>query len=416
MRHNDRTEEHEPKYLLPKEYREKNEVDLSAKDAEAKMQFLYSEAKENHVKHTGQKLQATSYKWEAVVNLNKNHTLEDVQKLTKDLEKETGFTSVQIAIHRDEGRVEKDKQGKDVPIHNYHAHITFFTLDRETGVNLYRKDITKKDKNKIEKYILEKNKNIEKGEAKSKERKEFNKLVKEEVKRRGLKVFDRERLSKIQTLTANSLDMERGKVSVKKEAELLGKELDKNPAKHLGHKEYRQKEKELVKVKELKDAFAKAKQELQDSKAQRGDYAKFEQLKKELDQERKDKNLTKEKLELALKEITDLKKVEKENIELKKELIDKKDELKKYDKEYKELKAEHSKLKENYVKLKDFIKDLPNKIIENTKKAYKEVLEKVYELKKEEKEIKAQGTQKKLAELYEKREELKQAKINEKER
>jgi len=166
LKHNDRTEAKEPEYLLPAEYRLQNEVDRSAGEASKMISDLYQEARENYRQKFGQKLQAKSYTWEAVVNLNKEHTLEDVQRLVKEIEKETGFTGVQIAIHRDEGRVERG-----TPIYNLHAHITFFTLDRQTGEQLYRKQVTEKQKE------------------------------------RGIQPMNRERLSKLQDLTAQVLKM-----------------------------------------------------------------------------------------------------------------------------------------------------------------------------------------------------------------
>jgi len=191
LKHNDRTEAKEPEYLLPVEHRLKNEVDVSAKSADEKIKDLYSKAKENYQDKFGQKLQAKSYTWEAVINLNKEHTLEDVQQLVKEIEKETGFSSVQIAIHRDEGRVERG-----TPIYNLHAHVTFFTLD-QNGEQLYRKTIKASDRRKIETELLERDPALKKGEPKSEERKAFNKLVADEIKVRGLKVMDKERLSKM---------------------------------------------------------------------------------------------------------------------------------------------------------------------------------------------------------------------------
>jgi len=413
LRHNDRTEV--PDYLLDEKYHLGNEVDVSAKDAEAKIQILYKEAKEKYEERTGQKIQATSYKWEAVVNLNKEHKLEDVQQLTQDLEKETGFTAVQVAIHRDEGRVIKDSQDKEVPLHNHHAHITFFTLDRETGDNLYRRTIKASDRRKIEKEIFDKYHNIQKGEAGSKERKAFNKLMSEEVKKKGLKVMDSKRLSQLQTLTAKSLGMKRGKVSVKEEAERLGVEHDKNPAERLEHKQYKQvqQEKELIKAKDLKEELKKARESLKDQGAKRADYAKLEQLSKELQEERKEKTLTKEKLALALKEVTelktDIKEVETKNIEIKKDFDNKKDQLQQLNIKYENLQKEHSSLKDKYTNLKQFIKELPNKLLENAKNTYKEILEKIGNFKKEKENNQQEADlnkTKRLEELYRKKEEL----------
>ena len=414
FQHNDRTKV--PDYLLPEKYHLGNEVDISAKDAEEKIQILYKEAKKNYEERTGQKIQATSYKWEAVVNLNKEHTLKDVQHLTKDLEKETGFTAVQIAIHRDEGRIIKDSQNKEVPLYNHHAHITFFTLDRETGDNLYRRTIKTSDRRKIEKDIFNTYSNIQKGEAGSKERKAFNKLVNKEIKKKGLKVMDSKRLSRLQTLTAEKLGMRRGKVSIKEEAERLGVEHDKNPAERLEHKQYKQvqQEKELIKAKELKEELQKARASLKDQGAKREDYAKLEQLSKDLQEERKEKKLTKEKLALALKEVTELKTTVKEvqinNTEIKKDLSTKQDQLKQITTKYEDLQKEHIFLMEKYNNLKQFVKELPNKLIENAKNTYKEILRKIDDFKKEKETYQKEEDLdkiKRLQELYKKKDELK---------
>jgi len=366
FRHNDRSET--PDYLLPEKFRLTNEVDLSAREADKKMILLYKEAKENYKNNTGQKLQAKSYRWEAVINLNKEHNLEDVKQLAKALEKDTGFTSVQIAIHRDEGRVTKDKQNKDVPIYNFHAHVTFFTLDRKTGINLYRKDITSSQKKEIEKEIFSQNKNIKRGEPGSPERKEFNKLVREKKEEKGYKVMDSKRLSKIQTLTAKSLNMVRGKVSIKEEAKRLGVEQDLAPTVRLGHREFKKvaQDKELVKANELKKILNAKREELKEFGAKRETYAKFEQISKELKEARKEKNLTHKKLNDAIKIIDELKatvqKVQTENIVLK---------------------NENKTLKQKYNDLKEFVQKIPNQLLENAKNTYKEILQKISDFKKE---------------------------------
>jgi len=247
---------------------------------------LYETAKQNYQKTKGQRLQATSYKWEAVVNLNKNHTLDDVKELVKALEKETGFTSIQIAIHRDEGYTITDK-----PIYNFHAHITFFTLDKN-GEQLYRKTIKASDRRAIEKELLERG--IDKGEPKSKERKAFNDLVADEIKARGLKVMDKERMSKLQDLTAEVLKMERGRKGSK--------------AVRLEHKAYKSKKqeeaKELAKQKDLKAEIARLRAELKEQGAVREDYARLEQLNRDLKEQIKAKDLTinelKEKLQAPI--------------------------------------------------------------------------------------------------------------------
>lgn len=72
---------------------------------------------------------------EAVVVIDDQTTMEDLQKLGKAMEQRYGWTCVQIHIHRDEGylgeRTEemKHREGK----YNLHAHMFFITTDLKTG-------------------------------------------------------------------------------------------------------------------------------------------------------------------------------------------------------------------------------------------------------------------------------------------
>lgn len=167
--HNDRTIL--PEYLIDDPAR--NEYSCSASDATERLQQLHQEAVAAYREHFGQKLQAKAYHWEAVVNLNAGHTLADVQRLVEAIEKRTGFTAVQVAVHHDEGHVNE----RGVKQYNHHAHVNFFTLDRQTGQQLYRKSMTKAQK-------------------------AANPFV---------KPMNRDRLSELQDLTADVLGMERGK-------------------------------------------------------------------------------------------------------------------------------------------------------------------------------------------------------------
>ena len=72
---------------------------------------------------------------EAVVVIDEQTTMEDLQKLGKAMEQRYGWTCVQIHIHRDEGylgeRTEemKHREGK----YNLHAHMFFVTTNLATG-------------------------------------------------------------------------------------------------------------------------------------------------------------------------------------------------------------------------------------------------------------------------------------------
>lgn len=183
--HNDRTIS--PDYLIDDS--KLNEVSCSADQAQAKLQELYAEAKENYQATYGQKFQTKfeNTHWEAVVNLNANHTLKDLEELSRAIEKETGFTTLQISIHRDEGKITEDGRKEK----NYHAHINFFTCDRETGRQLYRRTISNSERERIRK---------ETGLAKD-----------EPIPKHLSAVMDKEKLSKLQDITALTLKMERGK-------------------------------------------------------------------------------------------------------------------------------------------------------------------------------------------------------------
>lgn len=98
---------------------------------------IIENAKEAYIKNTKQKFQAKSYEWSAVVNIKQDTTMQDLEKLAKHFETKYGFQCYQIAIHRDEGHI--NDYGEKVI--NHHAHLEFITLDKETGKNMYRREL-----------------------------------------------------------------------------------------------------------------------------------------------------------------------------------------------------------------------------------------------------------------------------------
>ena len=80
---------------------------------------------------------AKSYEWAAVVNIKPNTTMQDLEKLAKHFETKYGFQCYQIAIHRDEGYIDDDGE----KVINHHAHLEFITLDKNTGKNMYRREL-----------------------------------------------------------------------------------------------------------------------------------------------------------------------------------------------------------------------------------------------------------------------------------
>ncbi|WP_259443377.1 mobilization protein [Campylobacter peloridis] len=130
-RHNDRD--------LPPNYLIGGEVECNRKHQEAlalKNQMIKN-AIEKYNEKTGQKFQAKSYEWSAVVNIKETTSMNDLENLSKHFQEKYGFQCYQIAIHRDEGHI--NEQGEKVI--NHHAHMEFITLDRETGKNNYRREL-----------------------------------------------------------------------------------------------------------------------------------------------------------------------------------------------------------------------------------------------------------------------------------
>ncbi|WNI34721.1 hypothetical protein [Chryseobacterium sp. SG20098] len=83
---------------------------------------------------SGRKLQKNAFPIrEAVVVIKENTTMQDLHNLSKRLEKELGIRVFQIAIHRDEGHYDKDtKEWKP----NLHAHLVADWQDVKTGKTL----------------------------------------------------------------------------------------------------------------------------------------------------------------------------------------------------------------------------------------------------------------------------------------
>lgn len=101
-------------------------------------QAIYEDYKEHH----GRKLntKATPIR-EAVVNLNENHKMEDLINLSQMLENDYQMKVLHIAIHRDEGHIDKTGEEKI----NYHAHIVFSNYDFDKHITIKRdKDVMRK--------------------------------------------------------------------------------------------------------------------------------------------------------------------------------------------------------------------------------------------------------------------------------
>ena len=127
------------------ELSKKNRCSCSALAALQKIQKWDQKADENYAKtHGGRKspVKEQNKVWEAVINLNDRHTLKDVKKLTKKLEKITGYRAAQIAIHRDEGHLDEETGNF---VLNIHAHVIFYARDLKTGLSLSTANYGRKD-------------------------------------------------------------------------------------------------------------------------------------------------------------------------------------------------------------------------------------------------------------------------------
>ena len=77
-----------------------------------------------HNKRGGRPPQKANCVQEIVINLKADSKIDDLITISNYIKQEYGYTPLEIAIHRDEGYV--DKEGK--PHFNYHAHLDFCTL------------------------------------------------------------------------------------------------------------------------------------------------------------------------------------------------------------------------------------------------------------------------------------------------
>ncbi len=206
---------------------------------------LEKRAKEDYQKHSinNRKLpkNATLIK-EAIINLNENHTLKDLEKVKDTLEKEYGYKISNMSIHKDEGYIYTDTKN--------------YTMGRNQFKNLeetpHIAELDLKD-NKFYEWNFNNNKWVKGNEIKDyKIEKNYHAHIvmlnydftKHRTIRNNLKD-----LSKMQTLVARDLGMERGKCSSIVEAQRIGVEVEQS-RKRLNIKEYKiqkRKEKELEK-------------------------------------------------------------------------------------------------------------------------------------------------------------------------
>ena len=270
--HISRDKNHKITYLLDPDSK-KNEY-KSFLDSEKYLEAAKVAAK----KLTGRKMQQKAIEHfiqEAVLNLENFHTVADVEKVFLELKKEFGgFEVFEIAIHRDEGYFYNLKEELE-----YRPQRDIFFNDQDKKFYLDSSFKNEADLNQFEKrynyhaHVL------------------FSKFDMTTGKNPRLKKSD---MSKIQTISAQALGMQRGEL-FSKAKRMSHWQLKKGLDLKRDEKQKEQK-KSLAKQKDLKNEIGKLRIELQELGAVRADYAKLEQVNKKLKEQIKQKDLTEQEL------------------------------------------------------------------------------------------------------------------------
>ena len=161
LNHNDRTNMNA--HTINKKYVNRNEYTCTAEDVRKRIDELYKEAETNFYSYCKRKngISKSSGKPKGLQNFTKKDksyhefiyeikedtTMAECQALSEEIAKLTGFTPLQIAIHRDETYT--NERGEEIT--HYHAHAVFFTLDKD-GLQLARQQasLNKENLSKIQ--------------------------------------------------------------------------------------------------------------------------------------------------------------------------------------------------------------------------------------------------------------------------
>lgn len=140
------TREFEAHYLLPKEHRQQNEFWNCGKSDSQIFQDELAKAS----RKGGRVPKEENSLWEAVINLNKEHRLEDVQRVAKHIEEKFNITCSRIAVHKDEGHINE----RGIVEYNLHAHINFVTY-KDGKQNWRREHITPQNLSQLQTDIAQ---------------------------------------------------------------------------------------------------------------------------------------------------------------------------------------------------------------------------------------------------------------------
>ena len=233
---------------------EKNELYNTAKEAYEIYRQELAIRSEAYSARTKQKLQKKSItKLSAIFNLEKHHTLEDLQSLKKYLEKELDTKVYQIAIHRDEGKLVEKTTKKEL-----YSGKEFFKNPADDTLYFDKKYTKKID---MKKYDIEKNyhAHIEMLGIDS---------TGQAIKRNRLSKYQ---LSKMQTKVAELLHMKRG---------VLGSKAKRRDTHQFKERGSEQQEMKLT-VSSLKADIERLRKEMAEAKQfSRADYQALAQIKK----------------------------------------------------------------------------------------------------------------------------------------
>lgn len=257
-KHNFRTEKKEPEYLLDKQYRKTNEY-LKLNDPKELYKNQLKLRNQNHCRGFAPKLKDVY--WEAVVNLDEKHNLDDVKKVADFIQQKYHLQTCSIALHHDEGYKDKDGTVK----YNHHAHLCFLTMDN--GISTMRK-IRSKELRQMQSEVAELL-GMERGKENSKAKRLDHKQYREQAQKLAQKDREIEMENSInRTLAQQITDRYQDNLTLTEQKKIVEAERKKykEEADHIAS-EYRALQalnKTLHTKKELDDAIAALRKDYED--------------------------------------------------------------------------------------------------------------------------------------------------------
>ena len=121
LEHIARTTKKEPEYLLDNSVRKPNDFELLV-DPKILHEQQIALRRKNHSRGKAPSLDDNL--WEAVINLEEQHSIADVKRVAEHIRQKYKLTPYAVAIHRDEGHKTSNGEIK----YNYHAHVMFYTV------------------------------------------------------------------------------------------------------------------------------------------------------------------------------------------------------------------------------------------------------------------------------------------------